>query len=938
MRSALVMNEFVTAVVMVLLVLWLAVCIVQASSGSKHHGQGQGDSGQGRLTIPYTGHDGLLLVSTLDGSMHAQNQRTGQTLWTLKEDPVVKLAMDSPDGITFIPDPTDGTLYLLGPGADGIKKLPLTIPSIVSSSPFRGSDNMLYTGRKTDTWMAVDVNTGQKKQTLSTESSQSSCPLAGSSTLFLGRTEFTVTMFDSRNSNKVWNVTYADYSSHVATDDSNYDLRHFSSVVDGQMVTLDKRTGEMLWVSSHSSPVVAMYRLLGEGLHKVPHTAISPHTLDHLLDGGEYPTWRNQLLGYSKPTNLVPTLYIGEYSLGVLAVPALVEEESVPIIARGWSPPLLEGPGFTTTVSPVDHTRPAVNPLGDSNGHAMILLGYHEVPDNALVIRPSPPAGLPPDMNTPVIHATPLPAHRPVPHNPAPAPAPAPLPPPDSRTGPPEALSWIHRSEAVFMGGIFTLLAGLAIILYFLPKPLVVVSQTPNSAPPSQSSQHSNTSSIGGRKELKSAPPSSTGEDVPQGYVCIGKIQFDPKHVLGQGCEGTFVFKGRFDNRDIAVKRILPECFSFADREVVLLRESDEHPNVIRYFCMEEDLQFRYIALELCAATLQEYVHDRGRFPDLNPLDLLYQSTSGLAHLHSLNIVHRDIKPHNVLISQPNQHGKVKAMISDFGLCKKLAMGRMSFSRRSGVAGTDGWIAPEMLSGEERTTTAVDIFSLGCVFYYVVSNGKHPFGDSLHRQANILSGEYNLDDLSSGDEVTRQLLTKMLHANPVERLVASAILKHPFFWCPEKQLAFFQDVSDRIEKEPLDCPLLIAMETDAGEVVRRDWRNNITIELQTDLRKFRSYKGHSVRDLLRAMRNKKHHYRELPPEVKATLGKVPDEFVQYFTSRFPLLLPHVYAVMSACSGEPVLSKYYHRAEEAGRGGPHHPGPGPSKQADTSLDR
>lgn len=61
-----------------------------------------------------------------------------------------------------------------------------------------------------------------------------------------------------------------------------------------------------------------------------------------------------------------------------------------------------------------------------------------------------------------------------------------------------------------------------------------------------------------------------------------------------------------FDSRDVAVKRILPECFSFADREVQLLRESDEHPNVIRYFCTEKDRQFQYIAIELCAATLQE--------------------------------------------------------------------------------------------------------------------------------------------------------------------------------------------------------------------------------------------------------------------------------------------------------------------------------------------
>lgn len=60
-------------------------------------------------------------------------------------------------------------------------------------------------------------------------------------------------------------------------------------------------------------------------------------------------------------------------------------------------------------------------------------------------------------------------------------------------------------------------------------------------------------------------------------------------------------------------------------------------------------------------------------------------------------LVHRDLKPHNILISMPSAHGKVKAMISDFGLCKKLAVGRHSFSRRSGVPGTEGWIAPEIL-------------------------------------------------------------------------------------------------------------------------------------------------------------------------------------------------------------------------------------------------
>lgn len=64
--------------------------------------------------------------------------------------------------------------------------------------------------------------------------------------------------------------------------------------------------------------------------------------------------------------------------------------------------------------------------------------------------------------------------------------------------------------------------------------------------------------------------------------------------------------RGHFDGRCVAVKRLLPECVHLVDREVRLLRQSDEHPNVVRYFCTEKDRQFHYLAIELCSATLQE--------------------------------------------------------------------------------------------------------------------------------------------------------------------------------------------------------------------------------------------------------------------------------------------------------------------------------------------
>lgn len=78
---------------------------------------------------------------------------------------------------------------------------------------------------------------------------------------------------------------------------------------------------------------------------------------------------------------------------------------------------------------------------------------------------------------------------------------------------------------------------------------------------------------------------------------------------------GPSSFRGRFDGRDVAVKRLLPESVRLVDREVRLLRESDTHPNVVRYFCTEADGQFHYIALELCSATLQQV----RRQPPLRP-------------------------------------------------------------------------------------------------------------------------------------------------------------------------------------------------------------------------------------------------------------------------------------------------------------------------------
>lgn len=64
------------------------------------------------------------------------------------------------------------------------------------------------------------------------------------------------------------------------------------------------------------------------------------------------------------------------------------------------------------------------------------------------------------------------------------------------------------------------------------------------------------------------------------------QVHYDASSVLGTGCQGTVVYKGKFDGREVAVKRVLTEFLPLVEREVELLRDSDDHPNVIRYFCM----------------------------------------------------------------------------------------------------------------------------------------------------------------------------------------------------------------------------------------------------------------------------------------------------------------------------------------------------------------
>lgn len=171
-----------------------------------------------------------LLASTLDGSLVAIHQQTGEILWKLDDQPVVRSPYDAANPVlpAFLPDPKDGSLYMIGRGLkEPLKKLPFTIPELVAASPCKSSDGILYTGKKVDTWFSVDRLTGSKQGSLTfngcVKDDGDSCPNLGPANFLVGRTEYNIMMYDSRVAGRKWNITYFDYSSNLASTEAQHD-------------------------------------------------------------------------------------------------------------------------------------------------------------------------------------------------------------------------------------------------------------------------------------------------------------------------------------------------------------------------------------------------------------------------------------------------------------------------------------------------------------------------------------------------------------------------------------------------------------------------------------------------------------------------------------------------------------------------------------------
>ncbi|XP_055387305.1 cyclin-dependent kinase 1 [Condylostylus longicornis] len=297
------------------------------------------------------------------------------------------------------------------------------------------------------------------------------------------------------------------------------------------------------------------------------------------------------------------------------------------------------------------------------------------------------------------------------------------------------------------------------------------------------------------------------------------KLKMDDFQKIEKIGEGTYgvVYKGRnkVTGQIVAMKKIRLESEdegipSTAIREISLLREL-KHPNIVTLedVIMEENRL--YLIFEFLSMDLKKYMDslpsDKVMDPEL-VRSYVYQITNAILFCHRRRVLHRDLKPQNLLI---NKDGVIK--VADFGLGRSFGIPVRIYTHE---IVTLWYRAPEILLGSQRYSCPVDIWSIGCIFAEMATRKPLFQGDSeidqLFRMFRILRtpteeiwpGVTGLPDFKATfpcwtqnqltnqvdhlDENGLDLLQKMLTYDPVHRISAKRVLDHPYFDGFDKKL------------------------------------------------------------------------------------------------------------------------------------------------------
>jgi len=241
--------------------------------------------------------------------------------------------------------------------------------------------------------------------------------------------------------------------------------------------------------------------------------------------------------------------------------------------------------------------------------------------------------------------------------------------------------------------------------------------------------------------------------------------------ILGEGgMANVYLAQDTILERKVAVKVLRGDLASdekFVRRfqREALAASSLNHPNVVQMYDVGEDDGNFYIVMEYIEGrTLKQLIKKRGKLTFSEVVDIMLQLTEGMSHAHDAYIIHRDIKPQNVLILD---NGLVK--ITDFGIA--MALNSSQLTQTNSVMGSVHYLPPEQASGKGSTIKS-DVYSLGILMYELLT-GKLPFkGENAveialkHMKDPLPSLRREIDDLPQSIE---NIIIKATAKNPKNR-------------------------------------------------------------------------------------------------------------------------------------------------------------------------